>query len=134
MIIINSDTVDIARKAKHNIWQEAIHAFTMVMVSPEELASRDFNKLLGVKKFWDRIFALGVDEAHLLYFWGVLFRPLYRRIGYLRERLPMRCGKKTRLLALTATLCESAPRDCICKVQSLDNKELGWMVYVVCQD
>jgi hypothetical protein len=35
----------------------------MVMVSPEELPSRDFNQLLGVKKFWDRIFALGVDKA-----------------------------------------------------------------------
>jgi len=38
----------------------------MVMVSPEELPSRDFNPLLGVKKFWDRIFVLGVDKAHLL--------------------------------------------------------------------
>jgi hypothetical protein len=40
----------------------------MVMVSPEELPSRDFNQLLGVKKFWDRIFVLGVDKAHLLPF------------------------------------------------------------------
>jgi superfamily II DNA helicase RecQ len=87
----------------------------MVMVSPEELASRDFSQLLGVKEFWDRIFTLGVDEAHLLYFWGALFRPLYRRIGHLRERLPMRRGRKTRLVALTATLREGAPKDCICK-------------------
>ena len=76
-IVINSDTVDLAQKSKCNIWQEAIKGFTMVMVSPEELASRDFNQLLGVKEFWDRIFALGVDEVHLLYFWGALFRPTY---------------------------------------------------------
>ena len=91
----------------------------MVMVSPEELASKAFSKLLGVKEFWDRIFALGVDEAHLLYFWGALFRTVYCRIGFLRERLPMRCGRKTRLLALTATLREGAPMDCICKFLSL---------------
>jgi hypothetical protein len=48
-IIINSDTVDLARKSKCNIWQEAIKGFTMVMVSLEELALRDFNQLLGVK-------------------------------------------------------------------------------------
>jgi superfamily II DNA helicase RecQ len=91
----------------------------MVMVSPEELASKDFSKLLGVNEFWDHIFALGVDEAHLLYFWGAQFRTISRRIGFLRERLPLRCGRKTRLLALTATLREGAPMDCICKFLSL---------------
>jgi superfamily II DNA helicase RecQ len=110
-IVINLDTVNLAWKSKRNIWQEAIKGFTMVMVSPEELASRDFNQLLGVKEFWDRIFALGVDEVHLLYFWGALFRPNYRRIGYLRERLPMSCGRKTHLLAVTATLQEGAPME-----------------------
>ena len=64
-IIINSDTVDVACKAKHNIWKEVILAFMMVMVSLEELALRDFNQLLGVKKFWDCIFALGVDKVHI---------------------------------------------------------------------
>jgi hypothetical protein len=48
-IVINSDTVDLARKSKCNIWQEAIKGFTMVMVSLEELVLRDFNQLLGVK-------------------------------------------------------------------------------------
>ena len=71
--MINSDTVDVARKANRNIWQEAIKGFTMVMVSPEELVLRDFSQLLGVKEFWDHILALGMDEAHLLYFWGALF-------------------------------------------------------------
>jgi hypothetical protein len=51
------------------------------MVSAEELPSRNFDQLLGVKKFWDRIFALSVDEAHLLYVLEALFRHLDRRIG-----------------------------------------------------
>jgi hypothetical protein len=118
-IVINLDTVDLARKSKRNIWQEAIKGLTMVMVSLEELASRDFNQLLEVKEFWDRIFALGVDEVHLLYFWGALFQPNYRQIGYLRERLPMSCGRKTCLLAVTVTLREGAPMECICKFLSL---------------
>ena len=49
-------------------------------------------------------------------FGGALFRPHYRRIG---ERLPVRCGRKTRLLALTSTLRDGKPKDCICKFLSL---------------
>jgi superfamily II DNA helicase RecQ len=112
--VINSDTVDVARRAKRNIWQESVKHFTMVMVSPEELASKDFSRLSGVKEFWDRIFALGVDEAHLLSFLGALFQTVYHRIGFLCERLPLRCGRRTRLLALSATLREGVPMDCIC--------------------
>jgi len=66
VIFINLETVDVAQKSKHNIWQDAIKDFTMVMVSPEELASRDFNQQLKVKELWDCIFALGVDEVHPL--------------------------------------------------------------------
>ena len=48
-------------------------------------------------------------------FGGALFRPHYRRIG---ERLPVRCGRKTRLLALTSTLRDGGPKGCICKFLS----------------
>lgn len=45
-IVINSDTVDEAQKAGQNLWEEARTKFTMILLSPEELKSKEFSNLL----------------------------------------------------------------------------------------
>jgi hypothetical protein len=61
-----------------NLWEEARTDVTVVLLSPEELKSREFGHLLDL--IYSCIFALGVDEVHLLYFWAI-FRPRFRQIG-----------------------------------------------------
>jgi superfamily II DNA helicase RecQ len=118
-IVINSDTVDVARRAGRKLWEEACSKISMILVSPEELKSQDFCILLESKEFWERIYAMGVDEAHLMYFWGAGFRTLFRQIGFMRARLPSQGGRRTPLIALTATLHNGKPKDCICKFLGL---------------
>jgi len=69
----------------------------------EELKSKECGVLLDTQVFYNRVYALGVDEAHLLYFWGADFRPRFRQIGYIRARLPSHGSMRTILVAVTAT-------------------------------
>ena len=63
-IVINTDTIAAARKARKNIWEEARVKITMVLVSPEELKSSEFGTLLDNETFSGRVYAMGVDEVH----------------------------------------------------------------------
>ncbi len=66
----------------------------IAFVAPERLRSPEFQRATaGV-----RVALLAVDEAHCISQWGHDFRPDYRLIGEVRERLG-----SPRLLALTAT-------------------------------
>jgi len=58
----------------------------MKLVSPEELKSSEFGTLDN-ETFSGRVYAMGVDEVHLLYFWGADFRPRFRQIGFVQARL-----------------------------------------------
>jgi superfamily II DNA helicase RecQ len=60
---------------------------TMVLVSPEELKSSKFGTLLDNETFSGCVYAMGMDEVHLLYFWGADFGPCFRQIGFVRARL-----------------------------------------------
>jgi superfamily II DNA helicase RecQ len=46
-IVINSDTLDAARRVGHRLWEEARSKVTMILVSPEELKSKEFGVFLG---------------------------------------------------------------------------------------
>ena len=94
-IVINSDTIDAARKVGRRLWEEARSKMTMILVSPEELKSKECSGLLDAQEFCKRIYALGVDEAHLLYFWGADFRPRFCQIGHIRARLPSHGSMRT---------------------------------------
>ena len=118
-IVINSDAIDAARRVGRRLWEEARSKVTMILVSPEELKSKECGVLLDTQVFYNRVYALGVDKAHLLYFWGADFRPRFRQIGYIRARLPSHGSMRTVLVAVTATLRAGRPKDCICSFLGL---------------
>ncbi|MGH7728336.1 MAG: DNA helicase RecQ [Vulcanimicrobiaceae bacterium] len=68
--------------------------YTLLYVAPERLLLQDF---LGRLARWN-VQRLAVDEAHCVSEWGHDFRPEYRRIARVRERLP-----NVPITALTAT-------------------------------
>ncbi len=73
----------------------------LLMISPERLASQDFNErvLLSIP---DGIGLLVIDEAHCISDWGHDFRPDFRRIRQVIDAMPA----KTPVLATTATANE----------------------------
>ena len=86
----------------------------LLYLSPERLeAGRTLEQLRAIG-----IRLLAVDEAHCISEWGHDFRPSYRRIGQLRERLG---GLQT--VALTATATPAVRRDIIAQL-ALDDPDI----------
>jgi hypothetical protein len=80
------------------------------LLSPEQLISPAFETLMQDQKFFKHIFAMCVDEVHLMYSWGACFCKSFNQIGHMRCHLP----HNAQLLALTATLHHGEPMDTIC--------------------
>lgn len=78
----------------------------LLLISPERLANDDFvaNVLQPIAA---RIGMLVIDEAHCISDWGHDFRPDYRRIGQILERLPNNIA----VLATTATANRRVEQD-----------------------
>lgn len=112
-LVINSDTYTAAQMNNQDLWKLAQVDVTMLLLSPEELRNQGFSRLLDVQKFSNRLVFMGVDEIHLLYWWGKSFRPSFRQLGHIRARLPLRGGVRLPLVALTATLRVGEPLECI---------------------
>ena len=68
-LVINSDTYTAAQRSGIDLWEEVCKGITMVLLSPEELASRGCFRLLEDPKFAQQVSVLGVDEVHLIYWW-----------------------------------------------------------------
>ncbi|MEP6781633.1 MAG: ATP-dependent DNA helicase RecQ [Gemmatimonadaceae bacterium] len=86
----------------------------LLYLAPERLeAGRTVDKLLSIG-----IAMLAVDEAHCISEWGHDFRPSYRRIGVIRERL-----LRPQTVALTATATPQV-RDDIVKQLTLRDAEI----------
>jgi superfamily II DNA helicase RecQ len=115
-LVINSDTTS---AASSNLWVDARSKYNMVLLSPEELNSDGFHDLLKQKVFFNRTCMFGVDEIHLIYWWGKSFRPAFQLLGQMRARLARDRGKLIPLVGLTATLREGPPMDSIHKVLGL---------------
>ncbi len=79
-------------------------AYKLVYLAPERLMTGDFLPRLDE---W-RVTALAVDEAHCISEWGHDFRPEYRRLRELRERLP-----EAPVMALTATATPRVREDIV---------------------
>ena len=91
----------------------------MILLSPEELSSAGFSLLVENPGFSARLCGLGMDEAHLIYWWGQSFRPMFWQIGLVQARMPLRNGHHIPVVAVTATLRVGEPMACICKVLGL---------------
>jgi ATP-dependent DNA helicase RecQ len=73
-------------------------AVDLLLISPERLNNPQFREKM-LPMFAERVGLLVVDEAHCISDWGHDFRPDYRRIGDMLERLPDGVG----VLCTTAT-------------------------------
>jgi ATP-dependent DNA helicase RecQ len=73
-------------------------AVDLLLISPERLNNPQFRESM-LPTFAARVGLLVVDEAHCISDWGHDFRPDYRRIGDMLERLPAGVG----VLCTTAT-------------------------------
>ena len=91
--------MEMKQEGKH-IWKYVESHTTMLLISPEMLATPGFQQLLQTNKFKNRIYALIIDEIHLLISWGAGFCPLFQQIGFLCARFP----SDSVLLVLMATL------------------------------
>ena len=77
--------------------------YRFLYISPERLETQLF---LAKLRFMD-VRLLVVDEAHCISQWGYDFRPPYRRIAAIRDRIPA----SVPCMALTATATEATMRD-----------------------
>jgi superfamily II DNA helicase RecQ len=66
-----------------NIWKLVESETTVILVSPEMLSTSGFGSLINCKIFQARLFAITVDEVHLLWTWGEEFRPAFCQIGFI---------------------------------------------------
>ena len=105
-MVINADTIAQARTTQQNLWLEARTDPDVILLSPEELGSRECFHLLNNHSFTARMCILGIDELHLLYWWGKSFRPAFQQIGVIRARLPLRDGRQIPIIGISATLRE----------------------------
>ncbi|KAJ6616538.1 P-loop containing nucleoside triphosphate hydrolase protein [Mycena sp. CBHHK59/15] len=85
-LTINSDTVAASRLCNIDLWNSAREGISMLILGPEQLISKGFLDLLAFEPFYDRVCALGVDEIHLLVYWGLTFRKPFAQIGHMRSR------------------------------------------------
>lgn len=81
-VAINVNTLSAARLRGEDLWLTAREGVSMLCLSPEQLISKGFADLLEYKPFWNWFRALGVDEIHLLYLWGMSFRLVFQQIEF----------------------------------------------------
>ncbi|KAJ3559456.1 hypothetical protein NM688_g328 [Phlebia brevispora] len=111
-LIINHKTIEQAHaKDEASLWVHARTEISMVIMSPEMLASKGFEGLMQHKDFARRCWGLGVDEIHLLDSWGASFRKAFWQIGHVRARMP----GQTVLIGVTATLATGRPTENVLK-------------------
>ncbi|KAJ3964266.1 P-loop containing nucleoside triphosphate hydrolase protein, partial [Lentinula raphanica] len=83
----------------------------------EQLTSDQFSITLKNDTFCARLYALGVDEVHLLLTWGKSFRKSFQQVGFVRSRLP----DNVVMMGLTATMRGGTALKSICQFLGLRN-------------
>ncbi|EIN04091.1 hypothetical protein PUNSTDRAFT_33608, partial [Punctularia strigosozonata HHB-11173 SS5] len=114
-LAINQDTLQDARSRGEDLWNASSNGVSLLLLGPEQLTSKGFEKLLQTKQFKDRVVGLGIDEVHLLDTWGSGFRIAFKQIGHVRARLPTRVVE----ICVTATAVQGDPLDRICRFAGL---------------
>lgn len=89
---INSDITTEEKKKRYQYIKERLYKF--IFVAPERFDSKDPQTAFLYNKYSHLV----IDEAHEIEMWGMAFRPSYRKLGELRNRL-----NNPPLIALTAT-------------------------------
>ncbi|KDQ08757.1 hypothetical protein BOTBODRAFT_118102, partial [Botryobasidium botryosum FD-172 SS1] len=109
-VAINSQTIAEARTMGEDLYASVRSSrFDMVLLSPEQLSSKGFEKLLDDPEFRKNFWSLCIDEAHLCVLWGEDFREAYRVLGDIRARIPAH----TVVIAVTATLPGGAAEEAL---------------------
>jgi superfamily II DNA helicase RecQ len=104
------------KKNGEDLWKMATSlSISMILVSPEQLDTKAFDRFITSPSIRRRRPALLVDEMHLIKDWGDGgFRIAYQQIGFALSRMP----PKTVCIGVTATL-PSADEDDIVKALGL---------------
>lgn len=100
---INSSTIDSWREIEQDLLEDRLD---VVLVSPERLANPGFGSRV-LDALAGRLGLLVIDEAHAVSDWGHDFRPDYRRVSDVLQRL----NPDTPVLATTATANERVTTD-----------------------
>jgi ATP-dependent DNA helicase RecQ len=97
---IRAHTINSTNRAAWDEVRELLAAdgVDLLLISPERLNNPQFRETM-LPLFAERVGLLVVDEAHCISDWGHDFRPDYRRLGEMLERLP----EGVAVLATTAT-------------------------------
>ena len=81
-IAIHTDTISAMWKQNNDLFQVMKRDISMILVSPEQLRSKGFEKLIQCSVFVDRLCMMAVDEAHLMNTWGQSFHKDFQQIGW----------------------------------------------------
>ncbi|KAK7021361.1 hypothetical protein VNI00_017412 [Paramarasmius palmivorus] len=122
-LVINKEQKDEAAKQDKDLFAEARKGYNVILVTPEMLSSPSFGWFIHLSDIIPRLFALMIDEVHLLHVWGPAFRPEYMQIGHLRKRFP----EHTVMAAFTATLWSGQPRDAVCHFLGLHSRQFHFV-------
>ena len=108
---------ELPRPRRLQILRSLAHqTYRLLYVAPETLFSPKLWELLSQNTV--KIAGLMLDEAHCLVQWGESFRPVYRRLGTLRQALQQSFS----IAAFTAT-ADRATQQEICQVLQLNNPQ-----------
>ncbi len=86
-LVINQRTNSEAAMKKESLWTVARSGIDMILLSPEQLATKGFENLINDSELSCRICGFLVDEMHLINTWGKGFRKKFTQIGFARSRL-----------------------------------------------
>lgn len=106
---INSDLSPEEVKKRYKFIRESLYKF--IFVAPERFTSKNPQ----TTALYSEYAHLVVDEAHSIEMWGMAFRPSYRKLGELRNRL-----NRPPVIALTATASKETQNQIL---ESLDMKD-----------
>ncbi|KAA1471883.1 hypothetical protein DENSPDRAFT_754974, partial [Dentipellis sp. KUC8613] len=99
-VALDADTVTKSKAKGIDLFKQVHEGqWSVVIVSPERLASQDFDAIVRDDKVRENLVLHVVDEAHIVNPWAETFRDAYGEIGTIKARIP----PEVPILAMTAT-------------------------------
>ncbi|KAJ7586425.1 hypothetical protein C8J56DRAFT_709931, partial [Mycena floridula] len=69
-LTINEDTLRDAIREKRDLWAECVKDVSILLISPEQLSTVSFDRLIQNKIYATRVLSCIFDELHLVQDWG----------------------------------------------------------------